>query len=165
MLSFCLHYFKLITSRPNDIVPPVWLFISLCTAYEASTQVSNSIGLSAASTRSSSIVDFRKCKRRRNLVQSCSVHFDNLVHKNAVVNTVSGRPRFPTHNSFITTLPKYSIFSYGNGFDSLSISNKPFSAGVAAPLVSGCLKSSMASTMCSRICICTVPSPGNMDQH
>ena len=147
MLSYYLDDFELITPPPNDITPPVWLFISLCTAYEAPTQVKSSVRLSAASMRSSSIADCRKCNRRRNLVQSCSAHFDDLVHKNAVLNLVSGQPRFPTHNSFIKILTKHSIFSSDNGFDSSSISNKPFIAGVAALLVSGWLKSSMASTI------------------
>lgn len=81
LLSFCWVSVLLILSwrpRPNEITPPVWLFVSLCTAYEASIQVNSSVRVSAASMSSSSIVDYRKCRRRRNFVQPCSVHFDNL---------------------------------------------------------------------------------------
>ena len=83
------------------------------------------------------------------------------VHKNAVVKSVSGQPRSPTHNIIITTLTKCSIFLSENGFDWSSISNKPFIAGAAARFVSGWLKTLKAYIMYSHMFIWTEPLPGN----
>ena len=111
VLSFCLVDFVLNTLRPNDITP---LCDSSChcvlgTTYDASTHVYSSVRLSSTITCSSLIVVCRKCRSRRSLVQSCSMPFEILVHKNAVVNSVSGRPHFATHSSFIKMLTKHSF--------------------------------------------------------
>jgi hypothetical protein len=94
---------------PSEIAPPVWLFMSACIAYDASTQVTMECKLSAPSVRVWSRVPCRYSSSLRSLDQSCSVGLETRVHRNAIVGWVSVLPRWETYSSFATTWWNVSV--------------------------------------------------------
>ena len=138
--------------------PPVWLFISWCTAYYASTHVNISSRLVAPKRLFSLRVQWTNLNILLNFYQSSTSLFDTLVVKKTMAVSKSGLYLFMINKNFATTEWNYSpLFSLS--FLVSSLTSKNF---FVAEDVTTVQKSSpniyMHSSNCSNISTCIVLS-------
>ena len=134
VFSFCLLEPLMTAPLPMIITPPVWLFISGCTAYEASTNQWSDATLLHSSVRCSSFVLRRYRTTRRSLYRSSRVGQLTRVHKNDMAVSISGRALIDRNNSLAVRVWNSSAVSLSSlGFDlSSHTTNRLLAAGVAA---------------------------------
>ena len=141
---FCLLDFKLTTPVRKVIVPPVWTFMSSCTACNKSMKVCIFSRSSAPMILTSSIVWCRKLMSHFNFFQSSTSGLFTRVHKKATAGEQSIRPRWQTHNNFETSKLNASIRYPFNFAESLTENNQ-CTAGVDTICKTSTPKSSTTS--------------------
>jgi hypothetical protein len=90
-LSFCFWHILNNMPMPQEIPPPVWLFMSMCTANDASTNDFILPMSTHPKTNLSSRVPRRYCSTRLSFLQSSSSGLETLVVRNATAFCMSSR--------------------------------------------------------------------------
>jgi len=139
VFRFCFCDLLISAPRPKDIAPPVWLFMSPWTAYDASTQVFILVMSSAPRISTSSSVPRKYCSTRFNLAQSITLLTDTQVHTRKVMGSkISGRARWATCSSLQTTLRKVSLL-WASSLSTLSCVSKSLLVHNVFAKIVGCL--------------------------
>ena len=102
VLIFCFFDALVIALLPSESVPPMWLFMSGCAAYDASTHHFTTSIPYAPRVRQSPSVPLRKPIRQTNFSQSSSSGDFTRVVREAIVACMSGLDRLLMNRSFAT---------------------------------------------------------------
>ena len=103
MFNFCVLAFECNAPIPMDIMPLVWLSISVCTAYATPVQVKICIKIVAPITLASLIVCLHHISTLFNSSQSSLSLFQNLLAKKLIVASTSSLARFGMNSDFALT--------------------------------------------------------------
>lgn len=143
--------------HPRDIAPLVCPRISECTAKAVSIHTNSSSNESALRVYTRSFVPLRYSNSRFNLLLSCFVNFETQVHKNEMVNKMSGLAQNATNSNSAMILWKFSAVLSSNRSELSSISNKSIRAGVG-----DCSKASLIINLNELLVDCVY---GSLPEH
>ena len=129
VLSFCLEDFEWTIPVHKDINTPVWLVISLCTAYAVSTQVVRVEKDLVPITRTKSMVFSKYTRTIISLTLSWWAGSDTLVQRRETAVSMSGLARLQMYKSFCTSEWKTSELHLSRASKFSSILNESVTTG------------------------------------
>ena len=138
------------------IITPVWLFMSCCTVYDASTYVNILYRLVAPEYLFTLRVQWTNLNILLNVYHSSTSLFDTSVAKKPTAVSKSGLDPFTINNNFSTTECNHSTFFSLSCLEYYLTLDNLFVAGYVTKVLTYSPNISMHSSNCSTILTCIV---------